>query len=112
MFVALRTWAQVTTGQIDGYVFDPSHRPVPHAEVVARHAERVFARTVFTDAAGFYQLTALPPAVYTVTASAQGFAPATAPASRLHVNSRLRVDVTLALAKAPRQIQFAARISF
>ena len=40
MFVALRTWAQVTTGQIDGYVFDPSHRPVPHAEVVARHTER------------------------------------------------------------------------
>src|SRR5437899_2654789 len=111
MFVALRTWAQVTTGQIDGYVFDPSHGPVPHAEVVARHAERGFARTVFTDAAGFYQLTALPPAVYTVTASAQGFAPATAPASRLHVNSRLRVDLTLALAERREAIEVPSTVT-
>ena len=66
--LAISSWGQVTTGSISGYVFDPSGRAVPQAEVSVSDARRFLARNVVTDTAGFYRVSDLPPATYQVRA--------------------------------------------
>src|SRR4051812_44973986 len=104
---ALPVCAQVTTGAISGFVLDPDGRPIQHAEVSAVQAARGFARKAFTDAAGFYLLPALPPAAYSVTATAEHFQPA-ASELPLAVNSRVRTDFRLALVGVKESIDVPA----
>jgi hypothetical protein len=89
--------AQLTTGSISGYVYDPSRKPVPYAEVSATDSSRGLIRKVRTGEGGFYLIPDLAPAEYTVAASASGFEPYRAPGVVLHVNSRLRFDLDLSL---------------
>src|ERR1700733_8855481 len=81
MFVAVALlsgrpmWAQ--TGSITGQVLDPGGAVIPDATVTATSASTGVSQTVTTTSSGLYNFAALPPAVYTVSATATGFAPAT-----------------------------------
>lgn len=68
-------FAQSTTqGGIGGTVYDATGAVVPGAKVTARDNGGTNAeRSVTTDASGYYHLTNLQPASYTVTVTAQGF---------------------------------------
>jgi len=66
--------AQSTTeGAIGGTVFDPSAAVVPDAHVTVHNNGTNAEQAATTDASGYYRVTGLPPAIYTVTFSATGF---------------------------------------
>lgn len=62
-----------TTGDIDGHVTDEQGGPLPGVTVEARSPSFQGVRTAVTDANGGYRLVLLPPGVYKVTATLEGF---------------------------------------
>jgi len=62
-----------TTGEIAGTVTDNNNSPLPGAAVEARSTALQGTRSSVTDAAGRFRFAALPPGLYTVTASLSGF---------------------------------------
>ena len=90
-------FAQVTTGSISGFVFDPSGRIVPDALIIAVDLEQHGERQARTDSAGFYRLPELPARGYTVQTNARGFAAASTTVV-VRVNAAMRADFHLALA--------------
>ena len=65
--------AQQTTGNITGRVVDPQGAAVPGATVTGKSPDTGFVRTEISDAAGIYQLSALPVGIYDVIAALRGF---------------------------------------
>src|SRR5262249_14593031 len=92
------------------YVLDPSLKPIPRAEVSVIQSESGFARTAATDATGFYLLTGLHPAVYSISAKAEGFESPSATVLRLAVNTKLRADLELAVAGLRQSVEAPAVI--
>src|SRR5436309_11166497 len=67
--------AQSTTdGAVGGTVVDPSGAAVPNAKVTVRNTGTNAEQTVTTDESGYYRVTKLTPATYTVTITVSGFA--------------------------------------
>jgi hypothetical protein len=66
-------FAQVTTGEVTGTVLDQSGAAVAGAKVEAVCPDTQFARTVTSGTSGEYRFSDMPPCVYKVTTSAQGF---------------------------------------
>ena len=67
-------FAQSTTqGSIAGTVLDPSDAAVPNAKVSVKNNGTNAEETVLTDDSGYYRVTKLTPASYTVTITAAGF---------------------------------------
>jgi outer membrane receptor protein involved in Fe transport len=56
-----------------GIVHDPQHRPVAQAVIVVKRFDQDFSKTIQSDANGGFQIDNLPDALYSVTASAEGF---------------------------------------
>jgi hypothetical protein len=65
--------AQETTGGIQGVVKDPSGAVVPRAHVVVTGTALVGSKEVVTDSSGYYRFANLPPGVYELTVTAEGF---------------------------------------
>src|SRR3981189_3954510 len=63
-----------TGGAIGGTVADPSGAAVPNAKVTVRNSGTNAEQRVTTDETGYYRVTKLTPATYTVTIAASGFA--------------------------------------
>src|SRR6266850_496194 len=63
-----------TDGAIGGTVVDPSGAAVPNAKVAVRNTGTNAEQTVATDESGYYRVTKLTPATYTVTITVSGFA--------------------------------------
>src|SRR5260370_8985403 len=66
-------YAQTSFGRISGSVTDASGAAVPGATIKIINTETQTARTVETDGNGFYTVTNLPVAPYTLEASQKGF---------------------------------------
>src|SRR6476660_2307643 len=90
-------FAQVTTGSISGFVFDPSGRVIPDAPIVAVDLDQHSERQARTDSTGLYRLVELPARRYTVRTSAPGFVPASATVL-VSVNAAVRADFHLTIA--------------
>src|SRR5262245_45550426 len=86
--------AQVA-GSISGYVRDESNAAVPGATIVARSTEQQLTRTTMTDGSGFYNLLAMPPGSYEVSAAADGFQKQIQDGVRLSLAETLRLDMSL-----------------
>ena len=65
--------AQETTGGLQGTVKDPSGAVVPHARVVVTGTTLVGSKEVLTDSSGYYRFANLPPGLYVLTVTAEGF---------------------------------------
>ena len=100
--------AQVSTGAVWGYVYDPSGRPVPGAEVNLSDAAHAITRGISTDGTGLYQAVGLPPATYAVVAAADRFEKAEFPLVVVPVSGRIRLDFHLVLAGRKEAVQVAA----
>lgn len=85
------------TGSVTGQVFDPSGAIVPNATVTVTSESTSFTRTTATTSAGIYDFAALPPAIYSVQVSAQGFATMSRQHVTLNVGAILPVNFTLAV---------------
>ena len=101
--------AQVSTGAVWGYVFDPSGRPVAGALVDISDAAHAVTRKISTDGAGLYQAVGLPPATYAIAASADRFEKADFSLVVVPVSGRVRFDFNLRLGGFKESIQVAAQ---
>jgi len=90
--------AQVTDGSLAGYVFDPAQKRIGGAAIFVSNAANGLIRRVLADSAGFYSVAGLPPAVYSVTATAPQFERLTVDNVTVPVNEHVRLDLTLAVA--------------
>src|SRR6185312_13103107 len=71
--LTLPAFAQKITGDISGTVTDNSGAMVKDAKVTATNKGTSETRSATTSDAGFYRILELPPGIYTVTVTAQGF---------------------------------------
>ncbi|MCW5977637.1 MAG: TonB-dependent receptor [Bryobacteraceae bacterium] len=100
--------AQVTTGNMNGYVRDASGASVPGANVSAKMIEQQAVRTTQTNQEGYYTLLALPPGDYEVTFEAPGFQRQVQTGIELSINQNLRLDATLAVGAVETQVTVEA----
>jgi hypothetical protein len=95
--------AQVT-GSISGYVRDASNAAVPGAAIVARSTEQQLTRTTVADGSGFYNLLAMPPGSFEVSATADGFQKQIQDGVRLSLAENLRLDMSLKIGSVQSEI--------
>ncbi len=88
--------AQVT-GSVSGYIKDPSGAAVPGANLTAKSVEQQLTRSTQSNAEGFFNLLAMPPGTYEISAEASGFQKQIQKDVRLTVGENLRLDVQMKL---------------
>ncbi len=88
----------VATGDLHVTVKDPKGSLVANAEVTVRDEGKAIERSASGNGQGVYSALTLPPASYTVTVTAQGFAKATASDVLITVGGSVDLAVTLTLA--------------
>jgi hypothetical protein len=99
--LACGLFAQSTTdGAIGGTVMDPSGAAVPNAKVTVRNLGTNAEQTAMTDNSGYYRVTKLTPATYSVTITATGFANLRADGVAVQVGSLTELSPRLAVASA------------
>jgi hypothetical protein len=100
--------AQATSGDLTGTVNDPSGAVVPNASVAAENEETGIKTTVTCGADGGYRFTNLPVGLYTLRASATGFAPATVRNVAVQLSNTITQNLTLAVTGASTTIEVTA----
>jgi len=60
-------------GQVQGIVHDPTHRPIQAAQITLRAAHSALTFSATSNADGYFSIPAVPPGVYIITVSAEGF---------------------------------------
>jgi hypothetical protein len=106
--IAVPALAQIATGDISGFVRDPSGAPIPNARVTARMVEQQAVRTTETNGEGFYNFLALPPGTYEMTFEMGGFQTQVRTGLQLTVNQHLRIDAALAVGAVETQVNVTA----
>src|SRR5580698_9711261 len=96
-FTATTSYAQETTGGLQGTVKDGSGAVVPEASVAISSPSLVGGRTATTDKQGNYRFTNLPPGPYIVTARAKGFTTVKREGLIIEVGHLPVIDLTLAV---------------
>lgn len=91
--------AQETTGGLQGTVKDPSGAVIPHAHVVVTGTTLVGSKEVLTDSSGYYRFANLPPGLYTLTVTAEGFETLKHEKLALEVGHVPTVELTLHIGK-------------
>jgi len=94
----------VTTSRISGNVDGADKSPLPGVTVEATNKDTGLKILDVTDAQGFYRILNLPTGTYSLSASLDGFATATAPNVRLLLGSTPTVNFTLQSAKVSETI--------
>ena len=89
--------AQESRGSLTGNVTDPNGASLPGATVEIRNLDTNVANTVTTNDEGNFTFPLLNPGRYTLTVTAQGFAPATRENLEIRVADRLTLDVPLSV---------------
>lgn len=87
--------AQSSSGSISGTVTDESGAVVPGVSISATNRATGAVRTTVTNTTGHYELALLPPAVYAVSASLEGFQPINRDAVTVNVGSVTGLDLRM-----------------
>jgi len=102
---ASTTSAQTATGGIRGFIRDGTGAVLVGVTVEATSPARIGGAAVdVTDAQGLYQFENLPPGVYTVVCSLQGFTSVRREQLRVEVGRTIQVDVALQLGNVEQSI--------
>ncbi len=96
--------SQITTGVIEGRVFDETGGVIPGAEVVVRNVDTNVQRNLVTNEAGRFNAPQLAPGNYTVTVTQGGFATLVQEGVVLTVGRVVSLDLTLQVADAGQTI--------
>src|SRR5258706_7321015 len=110
VLLASQAFAQIDTGSIVGSVRDPSGAAVPGATITLTNDATSVARSTITNGAGEYQFVAVPPGVYSVKATAPGFAAQVEKNVEIHVQSRPSVDFALKVGEVSEVLQVESQI--
>lgn len=100
--------AQTVNGALHGTVTDPTGAVVPGAKIVVISLSNRQIRIATTDSKGFYAITELPPARYSVSVSASGFQTTTEPNVQLLVNQDLEADYALRVGQVTQRVRVTA----
>ena len=116
---ALGAWGQ-STATLSGTVTDPSGSAIPAAHLIVKNEATSLTRQTESDAAGGYVVRELPPGLYSVSVSANGFTAfvqqgiqltvaqnATLPI-RLKIGGQHDIDAAVASANAPAGVDLGA----
>ena len=107
LFSALYLRADVT-GSISGYIRDKSGAVLADASVTAIHGGTGYTRVAKTDAAGQYNLLALPPGHYSLTATSPHFEKQVIQDVDLTVNDALHFDFALKVGSVTESVEVQA----
>ncbi|HJT28940.1 MAG TPA: carboxypeptidase regulatory-like domain-containing protein [Pyrinomonadaceae bacterium] len=97
--------AQTVVGRISGTVQDANGAGVPNASVKVINSSNNSERTVTSDENGFYTITNLPVAVYTIEAEAKGYKKALVSGQSVTADARLTVDMKLEVGEVSETVE-------
>jgi len=97
-------WAQLYSGSIVGVVSDPSGAVIPGTKITLTDEEKGFTFNAETDASGRYLFRSVPPGLYKVAVTAQGFQGQTRTGVRIDVNQNASVDFSLQLSTGAQSV--------
>ena len=100
-------FAQSDLGTISGFVKDQSDAVIVNAKITIRNETGV-ERSATTNSSGYYSVTNLPPALYTILADASGFQEFESDANRLDSSANLVVNATLTVGASSQKITVSA----
>jgi hypothetical protein len=104
--LCVSAFAQSTTeGAIVGTIYDASGAVVANATVTVHNNGTNADRTATTDSSGYYRVTGLQPANYSVTVSAQGFSPYKAQSVVVQVGTATDVSPRLGVTGSAETVQ-------
>ncbi len=95
-FLSGAAFGQSEAGQLSGRVTDPNGAVIPGANVQAKLLDTGLERTATANGEGFYTIKSLPPGIYEVTVTGQGFAAKTQKV-RVFVGSIIKLNVELSV---------------
>src|SRR6516225_2395841 len=102
--VAFSLYAQSDTGRIAGTVADITGNVVPHASVTVKNEKTGQTRKAMANDQGIYLVTQLGPSTYTVTAQANGMAPAEYSGVTLQVGQERTLNIVVQLATVTTEV--------
>src|SRR5206468_2545477 len=105
MTAAIVMWAGFAGAQnigatLQGLIVDEQHAVLPGVSVAITNIDTGIARTVTTDASGWYRAAALAPGNYEIRAELSGFVEFVRRGLTLTTGQEPRIDITLAVASA------------
>lgn len=101
---AAGAWGQSNEAAIKGSVKDSTGAVIPDTQVTVTNVETALTTQAKTDGRGDYQVVGLPPAVYRVSYSHEGFKIFTQESVTLVLNQILELDPTLASGSVTEQV--------
>jgi hypothetical protein len=102
------SYAQETTGGLQGTVKDANGAVVPKATVELTSPSLVGEKTLRTDGTGYYRFANIPPGVYTVTVKVEGFATLKREGVTIEVGHLPTLDLALRVGSASTVVEVSA----
>ena len=97
-----------SSASLSGTVSDPTGAAVPNAHVVVHSIGTGAERAIDSDSTGLYAVPALEPGDYSVRATATGFAATSVPKVTLNVDSKVTLNLKLAVGSTGETVQVEA----
>ena len=103
----LPLFAQLTSGNITGVVYDQSGATVPNAQVLAHNDATGQESTTTSTGAGDYRFENLPVGTYTITVNATGFTKSEVKGVNVELNVTVTRNVTVQVGQAATTVEVA-----
>lgn len=108
MLTSVPVFAQLTSGNITGTVYDQSGATVPGAQVTIRNDATNAENSTVSTSSGQYRVENLPAGAYTVTAQASGFAKFVIHGVAVRINQTLTSNINLEVGQAATTVEVTA----
>ena len=105
LFCCVPLFAQQTSGNITGTIYDQSGATVPGASVVATEVATGIAKTTDTTSSGGYRFENLPIGAYNITVTAGGFTKAEVKGVSVVLNQTVTTNATLAVGQSATTVE-------
>ncbi len=109
--LAVPSFAQSDNASISGFVRDPQNAVVPNASVSVRNEATGIDRRTVTNESGYYIISNIQPARYTIRVEAAGFRTFEQSGNKLDPNINTAVDVALTVGAITETVQVTASVA-
>src|SRR5262245_2063697 len=106
--IIARAQTQITTGVIQGTVFDEAKAVVAGARVEVKNTDTNLTRTLTTDSDGRFVFLQLPSGRYTLTVSKQGYATLAQENLNLTVGQAINLNLGLKVSSVQERVEITA----